>query len=78
MNLSILSWNVRGFGKAEKRMQIKDIVNSGSMEVVVLLEKKIQINPSFLLAPSLFVHFGESDLPPFERNFWRNFGGVGH
>lgn len=49
MNFFILSWNVRGIGRAEKRMQIKDIVNSSSLEMILLLETKFRSMSQTLL-----------------------------
>lgn len=50
MNFSILSWNIRGLGRVEKRLQVKDIINSSSVDIVVLLETKLKSIPrSFLL-----------------------------
>lgn len=49
MNFSILSWNVKGIGRVEKHLQIKDIVNSSSVELVVQLETKLKsISRNFL------------------------------
>lgn len=49
MNFSILSWKVRSLGKLEKRLQVKDMVNSISVELVVLQETKMKSIPrSFL------------------------------
>lgn len=45
MFFSILSWNVRGLGRLEKRLQVKDIVNSSSVEIVVLIESKLKSIP---------------------------------
>lgn len=45
MSFSILSWNVYGLGRVEKRMQIKDIVNSSSMELLVFVGFKMKSIP---------------------------------
>lgn len=55
MNFFILSWNVRGIGKVEKYLHIKDIVNSSFVGLFVLLETKLKsISRVFLWQLCLF------------------------
>lgn len=49
MSFSILAWNVRGLGRYDKRVLIKDIVSSSSVELLILVESKMRsIPPAFM------------------------------
>lgn len=49
MSFSILAWNVRGLGRLDKRRIVKDIVQSSSMELLVLVESKLKSLPRTFL-----------------------------
>lgn len=44
MNFSILSWNVRGLGRPEKRSIVNEVARLSKVEIVFLQESKLKIH----------------------------------
>lgn len=73
MNFLILFWNVRGMGSVEKCLQIKHIVNSSSVELLVLQGTKLKsIHRPFLRQILSFALVNGICLPSrgFARGIW--------
>lgn len=49
MNFSVLSWNVIGLGRYEKRLLVKDIMNTSSVEMLFKLELKMKSIPHYFM-----------------------------
>lgn len=43
-SMDIISWNVRGLGRSDKRLAVKKLVRRHKVEVLMLQETKISIN----------------------------------
>ena len=42
MNLKILSWNLRSLNEADKRIQISNLLRTWKVDIVCLLERKLE------------------------------------